>query len=197
MISIITPTRGRRGLATLVASARGTLWHPDDEWLIVADTRHEETDWVSGFVSKVGFPLRYAETPGGVSGSSQRNLGISLAREGNYLVWADDDGVFAPGGINTIREHLPRPPAAPHPLQFEIFWSNSPRPLSDPHGFPFDSNWVALGGGQQFVTPNLPGKVGTWPDSGSCDYNFIRETLDLWGGFHVVKQVPEVIGHAY
>jgi hypothetical protein len=36
--------------------------------------------------------------------------------------------------------------------------------------------------GHQFVTPNIPGKLGVWADHRHGDYWFIKTTLDKWDG---------------
>lgn len=194
-LSIITPSTRLDGLRALVESADGTKWQKNDEWFVVADTQHP-VGGIREYVESLGHPFRYMEHAGGVSGAEQRNLGIENARLGNYLVWLDDDNFLEPEGLNTIRTHLP---LAPGPVQFEITWYGKHRSLSPLDTFPYteDMGMELAGGGQQFVTPNLPGKVASWPNNGCCDYYFVRDTILLWGGVQNVKQVAMVIAHAW
>jgi hypothetical protein len=200
-LTICTPTIGRDTLHALIRSAEGTIWQPQDQWIIVGDNIRTLPEWLEGFVTSLGHPFLWAthQDPLSCAGNSQRNHGISLAHPGNYLVWMDDNDTLTEGALNVIRESIPAEPA---PLQFDVTWMGSNRGLSDIETFPMTfpnehgSSMESAGGGQQFVTPNLPDKLARWqPPLGSSDYYFVRDNLLLWGGPGALKQVDYLIAH--
>lgn len=194
-LTIVTPTIGRLELHKLIKSVEKTKWHKHDEWFVIGDNQRELPDWLPEFVQSLGHPFQYFEysVPGSGWGNAQRNWAISQAREGNYLVWADDNDVFVPGAIDLIRSYIT---PDPQPLQFEVTWGGVLRPVDttipmDPHA----GRWEDAGGGQQFVVPNLPGMTARWPNTGSSDYNFVTDTLRLWGGPEAMIRIPKMIMH--
>lgn len=200
-LTIVTPTIGRESLRALVESSVGTRWHSNDQWFVIGDTSKVLPDWLEGYVRGRGHPFFWdtAEDPESCAGNSQRNQAMDLARVGNYFVWMDDNDKLTPRALDVIREHLPDKPC---PLQFDVTWMGGNRGLSDIETFPMTypnehgSSMESAGGGQQFVTPNLPGKVARWqPPLGSSDYDFVRDTLLLWGGPGALKQVDHLIAH--
>jgi hypothetical protein len=195
MITIVTPTIGRNSLPDLIDSTYGTEWQPDDEWFIVADSQRELPDWLDTYGKSLNHPFRYhkVRAEGSISGNSQRNWAISKARSGNYLIWADDNDTFTKGAISIIRDNLPE---TPQPVQFEVMFHDILRPISPYMPMnPAIGDWDIAGGGQQFITPNIEGKVAEWPNDGCSDYFFITDTLRLWGGPEALLQVPELIMH--
>src|SRR5215831_10625073 len=182
MLSIVTPTIGRETLKALIDSANGTTWEDSDEWFIVADSQRPLPDWLEPYGKSLPHPFRFhkVRAEGSISGNSQRNWAISKARPGNWLIWADDNDYFYKGAIANIRKNLPD---EPQPVQLEVMFHDFHRELSKyiPMN-PALGHWDEAGGGQQFVTPNIEGKVAVWPNDGCSDYFFITDTLRLWGG---------------
>ena len=199
-LTVVTPTIGRETLRDLVDSAAGTKWLEQDQWFVIGDTVRELPEWVEPYVQSLGHPFLWATEADATScaGNAQRNKAIELAHHGNYLVWLDDNDTLTKGALNIVRSSLP---PVPGPVQFRVTWSGVHRGLSDLKKFPMtypNPDRVSMeeaGGGQQFVTPNLPGLTPRWLHIGSSDYDFIRDTLLLYGGPHALKQVDYLIAH--
>jgi hypothetical protein len=100
----------------------------------------------------------------------------------------DEDDVFMPGIFTTIRQVARDHPARPiifrfiHPSR-HILWQQRGR--------------VERGhiGGHQFVTPNVPEKVGRWGTGYEADFDFIRSTLDCYESEAVCIWREEIIAN--
>lgn len=178
-ISIISPTQGRDTLARLLESA-GPL-ATGDEWLVMVDT----LDMADGELLRItGLCEQYGAAAWGCNagahdwGHSQLNAGLDLAVPGNYIVFNDDDDVFAPGALDRVRAAIAEDGALGIPRlhfwQFRTPW-RSVLP-----------NWPDISearvGGHCIVTPNIPGMVGRFDSSYNGDWVYVRDTLALWGG---------------
>lgn len=178
-LSILIPTQGRPTLERCLASYAPQL-RRGDEVLVMIDTHQMETNTLDHIARRVGeFGKQFK--PWGHDaghhcyGHCPNNRGIELAREGSYLVWNDDDDIATGDALALVRagimEHAePRP----HIFCFRAPWGQV---LGTQVGH------IAEGhiGGHQFVTPNIPGKVGRWSCRYQGDYDLIRSTLTLWG----------------
>lgn len=189
-LSIIVPTPDGGRLDRLADSLRGKLY-PGDEVIVVGDTVDDVLPDVEAWVDQQP-QWRYVDGQQDVHswGHREINVGIQEAR-GDYLVFQDDDDVFAPGAMPDIHraiKHL----TPPRPLLFRFraarygdvtFWRQR--------------GVVALGaiGGHCIVTPNVPEKTGRWTDRYEGDYDFIVETLRLWEPLEPVWK-EQVITHA-
>lgn len=145
-----------------------------DEVIIVGDTQSNPLSEMEEFIRRLGAPFRYIAHAAGYHawGHPQINAGIAAA-QGDYLVFIDDDDAFAPDAFTAIRLAVAeRDVPCPHLFRFVAFdrrvlWHT--REVQEGHL-----------GGHQFVTPNLPGRLGTWTDRYNGDFDFIVSTLALW-----------------
>lgn len=101
-------------------------------------------------------------------GHCQLNEGITWAT-GDYLVFQDDDDVFADGALAAIRAAIDEAPGQPLMFRFVthyrlVLWAE-PRVAE---------GWV---GGHGFVPPNQSDKLGLWTCRYEGDYDFITSTL--------------------
>lgn len=122
-------------------------------------------------------------------GHPQINIGMAAA-QGDYIVFQDDDDVFAHDAISNIHRatrHLD----PPRPLLFRFHAKRFGRTFWTERGL------VAQGaiGGHCIVVPNVRAKLGKWTDRYEGDFDFIVETLALWEPLEPVWR-PEVITHA-
>jgi hypothetical protein len=123
-------------------------------------------------------------------GHREVNVGIREAR-GDYLVFQDDDDVFAPGAMPDIHRAIRRLDP-PRPLLFRVRAGRFGNAL-----FWRQKGVVAEGaiGGHCIVTPNDPARTGRWTDRYEGDYDFIVETLRLWEPLEPIWK-EQVISHA-
>jgi glycosyltransferase involved in cell wall biosynthesis len=118
-------------------------------------------------------------------GHDQINAAMAQAK-GDYFIWCDDDDIFLPGAFEAVREAA-RALKEPRPLLFG-FRANSG--IAHDHQRPIVQDQV---GGHQLVPPNLPDKLGRWSERYQGDFDFIRSTLDLWGGDDALVRVDYAI----
>lgn len=174
-LSIIVPTPDGGNLPALADSLKGQLY-PEDEVIVVADTFHDvDLSHVRDFV--LAQPQwRWEEHDAGRAawGHPQINYGMTVAR-GDYLLFQDDDDVYARGALVNVHRAIRRAPLAPHLFRFRAarfggaaIWQQK--------------GVIAVGmiGGHCMVVPNVPEKLGQWTDDYTGDYDFIEETLRLW-----------------
>lgn len=118
----------------------------------------------------------------GDSGDSARMSGMERAR-GSHLAFMDDDDVYRPGALEMMRRF-----ARDHPGRIGIF--KMQHPVGTTHwrdGEPVLR--YANVSTQNFLIPNLPGRLGRWTDrpprpGGGVydgDYAFIDRTVELQG----------------
>lgn len=118
----------------------------------------------------------------GDSGDSARMSGMERAR-GSHLAFMDDDDVYRPGALEKMRRF-----ARDHPGRIGIF--KMQHPVGTTHwrdGEPVLR--YANVSTQNFLIPNLPGRLGRWTDrpprpGGGVydgDYAFIARTVELQG----------------
>lgn len=188
-LSIIVPTPDGGRLERLRDSLDGQL-RDGDEVIVVGDTFHGDLSHV-GSVIRTWPGWRWEEHDAGYMGwgHPQINYGMTVAR-GDYLVFQDDDDIFAPGALQYIRRatrHLD----PPRPVIFKFKparFGNITLPVGTDIG-------CGKIGGHCLVPPNDPARLGKWSDRYEGDWDFIEETLRLW---EPVKPVfrPEVITFA-
>jgi len=178
-LSIITPTQGRETLARMLASA-GPLG-PDDEWLIMVDAFElpsGEPDRIDSLAKPYGCTTVGVDAGRHTWGHDQLNAGLERARPGNYIVFMDDDDVFAPDALDNVRTAIARDvadgAARLHFWQFLTPWRAILPVWPDLR--------EARVGGHCIVTPNVTGMVGRFGPEYNGDYGYIRDTLALWGG---------------
>jgi glycosyltransferase involved in cell wall biosynthesis len=204
LLSVIIPTVGRdtleRTLRSLAQQASALPW----EGILVGDT-YDRT-WAAQLPRAERLAndhphLRYVAHDGGQHawGHPQRNYGATVAR-GRYLAWLGDDDVYLPGAFAAIaRAILSRKPGsiveAPRPRVFLFRWI-APWKQVLWHTAGFLGEEPGHIDAECIVCPNVPARLGTWTNRYQGDFDFIRETIDLWGGLERVAWRPEVIAQA-
>lgn len=188
-LSVIVPTPDGGSLPNLFASLQGQL-RDGDEVIVVGDTHHgHDLTLVKNYVEACGFT--WLEHDAGYMGwgHPQINFGMTQAK-GDYLVFQDDDDVFAPDALLHIRRAA-RNAKPPRPLIFKFRIARSGG-LVLPIGRELGMGKI---GGHCLVVPNVPEKLGKWTDRYEGDWDFIEETLRLWEPLEPVWR-PEVITNA-
>lgn len=171
-LSIIVPTPDGDSLDRLIASMRPQLV-AGDEVIIVGDTHEGPLPHVEGICRVHGFRYLEHDARGHAWGHPQINQGMRAAT-GDYLVFIDDDDVFAPEGLWAIRQAIAEL-TEPRVLMFRFHCGRLGRTLPETHAVIADAI-----GGHCIVPPNIPGKLGEWSDRYGGDYDFITSTLAHW-----------------
>lgn len=142
-LSIIVATKGRDTLARTLSSIAPQL-RPGDELIVECDDT-------------------------GDVGATPRTAGMRKAT-GTHILFMDDDDVYTPGALETVRAALLADPARPH-----LFGMTSGAGWSLPHG----GAEVRVGNvsTQMFVCPNDSPRLGVWGPRRTGDHDFITSTL--------------------
>jgi hypothetical protein len=167
--SIIVPTCGRRSLASTLASIAVQALAGGDEVLLITDGPQP---LAAELFARSGLPGRCIETaPSRDYGGAQRNRGMDEAA-GDYLLFMDDDDVYAPNAFATIRTALHEAPGLPH--LFRMRYAADGRRL-------WAGRDLALGNvsTQMMVYPNRP-DLRRWDSAYGHDYRFVVNNLPLW-----------------
>lgn len=198
-LTAIIPTLGRATLSRCLRSLVEQPLLPGDECIVVGDTTDGPLPEVEALVTQFGPQFRYVAAPGEAHdfGHTQINVGMQQAR-GDYLMFNDDDDVYAPGAFGRIRRVIRELPE-PRPLLFQFiahwgmtYWTESCR-LTDGRLVPRQDHI----GGHCAVFPNIPERLGKWTPRYAGDYDFIHATLNLWPNRYAdAIWIPEVIAIA-
>jgi glycosyltransferase involved in cell wall biosynthesis len=171
--SVIIPVSGRssldRTLRRLGREDRG-----DIEVIVVSDGPQSVSQAIAQRHAETWPRVRYIEGPATRSwGNAQRMEGVRLAL-GTYLIFIDDDDVHRRGTFNHIRGVVQKSPNRIVIFRMRRF-----------DGVIWRKPCLVLGevSTQQFLVPNIPGKVGSWlrRDRYASDYDFIEECVALQG----------------
>lgn len=145
-LSIIIPTTGRKTIGTTIASLTSQLEH-DDEIIIQRDST-------------------------GDTGATPRTKGMFSAN-GDYILFMDDDDIYTPTALSTIRKAL-----VLNPNRIHIFpMASGPGWKLPQYGLDVRVTNVST---QMIVLPNDPSKFGQWGLRRRGDYDFIASTVLLW-----------------
>lgn len=188
---MIIPTQGRETLRRCLESCVDAGLRATDDQIVVVD-RHEYDPPSNVFDSVRTFatPLRVIGHDAGHHcwGHCQLNVGIKNAR-GHYILCQDDDDIYAPGAFDRIRAHIAEL-ETPRPLLFRfqswwgpVYW-DTPGVASEGHI-----------GGHCAVFPNDE-RLGRFTCRYQGDFDYIRSTLDNWGGDSSAVWVDDVIAIA-
>lgn len=193
-ISVIIPTLGRPTLLRAIGSVRQQLGE-HDEVLVIGDRFIPDVATTDSRVQPLGdfssLPSQY--------GNRQRNLGHATAA-GDLLCYLDDDDWHAADSLGMIR----RAAEACRVLHGEL------RPMIfRAIGWNGRTVWRDQVlrrrnvGTCMIVLPNVRQKLAEWPVDDSVppggvspretDFDFIAETIALWGGPSSIVWRPEVI----
>lgn len=191
-LSIVVPTLGARHLARLVSSVVGQPLRKGDELIIVGDTADGPLSVdlpripadVGTFIY-VPYNHRYH-----AFGHPQINFGMDWAK-GDYLVFNDDDDIFTPGAIDSIRDLARQQPiSARVPMLFRfvtasgsVLWRDVTSALN-----------IRGCGGHCIVAPNNKEKLGLWTNRYEGDYDFVSTTVNAHAG--AAEACPPIISVA-
>lgn len=160
--SIIIPTCGRVSLQHTLNSLRTQELLPGDEIIVVTDGPQP---LAAELFRRAGLPGRCITTAATRDfGGTQRNHGMQLAR-GDYLLFMDDDDVYADGALTIIRAALREAPDRPHVFRMRY---NDGR-------FLWDTPRLELGNisTQMFVVPRHP-SLTPWDSEHGHDFRFLQ-----------------------
>lgn len=194
-LSILIPTQGRESLTRALESCLAAGLTIDDEVIVIGDT-HEPVPDIAAMMRSVLRGQFYVPNdfyfPHDAGhhcwGHCQINHGITLAL-GDYIVCQDDDDIFDDGALDRIRAQIDAL-KQPAPLLFRfkswfgpVFW-DTPGIAAENHI-----------GGHCAVFPNDE-RLGRFTCRYQGDYDYIRSTLDNWGGDDQAVWVDDVIAIA-
>jgi hypothetical protein len=185
-ISIFTPTLGRSSLLQLAKDLLPQLGDRD-EWILVGDA---PSPAIRETVAAFGRDnVRYFEMePIRRWGYPQREYAISKAK-GTHIWGVDDDDRVAPWALATIRSKIMQHPG--RPFMFRVIYIGGIPIWRDGDPKLREGN-VA---NQNFVAPNVPGRLGQWGRRYCGDFDFIASTSVHYpeeGGKSIVW-CPEVV----
>ena len=203
LLSVIVPTVGRpsleRTVNSLLRQGEWLSW----EAILVGDahagTWAHQLDTAADLAARYPEHLRYVEHDGGAHmvGHPQRNFGATIAR-GDYLSWLGDDDIYVRWAFFTLA-HTLRPLEQDDAPQVSLFrWISSPRSAKQVlwHTAGFLGDGPGHIDAENIVCPNVPEKLGRWTDRYEGDYDFIRQTIENFGGLDRVRWQPEVLAQA-
>lgn len=184
-ITLIIPTVSRPALVRCLFSISEQDWQPGDEVILVGDGPQPRA---RALWEHFQLPGHYREVPGPNRdwGHTPRNLVMPEAR-GTHLMALDDDDLFLPHTILTVREALAACPDRPHMFKMEGI------PCG---GRVWKDREVRHGnvGTPMFVVPTAGRRWAAYPPYYGGDHAFIRDTLELWPPDALVWR-DEVICH--
>ena len=201
LLSVIVPTVGRpslqRTLRSLLRQGDRLPW----EAVLVGDTfapNGGPGTWAHQLPAAYELAQSdphfvYTEWDGGLHawGHPQRNHGATVAR-GKWLAWLGDDDLYLPGAFDALARALYRHQEGDRVLLFR--WISPWKQVLWHTAGVLEEGLIDA---ENIVCPNVPEKLGVWnPGRYQGDYDFIRETVGLWGGVERVIWQPEVIAQA-
>lgn len=155
--------------------------------MVIGDTCDGPLPAVEKLVASYGPRYTYLDHNTGYHdfGHSQLNYGLSKAT-GQWLHISDDDDIWTPNAVAIMRQAAATARGQPMLFRFLSYygllhWSQ----CGD-----FRMNEV---GGHCLVTPNIPGKVGTWAERYAGDWDYIESTIALHGGPDSIIWHDEII----
>jgi glycosyltransferase involved in cell wall biosynthesis len=188
-ISCIIPTAGRPSIEHCLASIVPQLG-PQDEVLVIGDVTDGPLLRTEAIVKSFGPQAVYLPAPktGHSWGHREINFGMSKAT-GDWFTFNDDDDIWTPGCIESIRDAASKADNRPILFRFLTYhgflaWTNRNLFVQDQVG------------GHCIVCPNIPSKLGKWGDHYQGDWTFIEETVNLHGGPVQIIWREEVIAIA-
>lgn len=169
-LTVITPTVARDSLRATLASIAPQLRLGDEHIVIGDGPQPDAAAMCSEFV------VSYRDGPQSHSwGTAQRDYAISIAR-GDWLLFCDDDDVFTPDALDTVRRVVTDNPTTPHifrmqrSLYHDVLWTDQD---------------VRMGnvGTPMIVTPRydeMPRWVDEW-HAYTADHRFAKALTDAHG----------------
>ncbi len=183
-LTLVIPTIGRPTLARTLDSLRGQPWGPGDAVLLVCDDP-AAAPVVRELYPQFGLPVRYHETAKlGHYGHGVRNWvqGSRLVKT-THRAQLDDDDVWMPDALRTVRAAITEEPARPH--IFKMDWRNAGehRPAADrPVLWAEPVMREANVGTPMLVAPFDPSKDAEWEPRYNGDFAHIAGTCARYPG---------------
>lgn len=171
-LSILVPTMGRVELARLFHSISPQLGS-DDEVVVVADERGN-IDYVKWLCNLCGPWFKFFSQPTGKPvGQPLRNYGIEQITK-QHLVFIGDDDVFTDYAFSKIKTALAENPGKVHMFKWNSWQA----------GLLWREQKIKEGniGDHPIVAPNDQSKLGRFGMRYAGDYDFVRATVDNFGG---------------
>lgn len=168
-LTVIVPTIGRSSLETTLDSIASQI-QTADQVLVVADGVYPRS---KNLVTKYGIQYDYLELPDGPHhdwGARARNFGIEQAGRA-YIAFMDDDDQYLSRAFYSIKNAIKLFPG--HPFLFRmlhqksIIWRNPNLTLGNVSS-------------QMVVVPNNQEKLARFTERYEGDYDFIKDTSDLY-----------------
>ncbi len=173
-LSIIIPTCGRHRLEKALESVRVNGASKRDDVIVVGDGSQPISREICLRFFEL-LPIRYFEYgPTKMVGAAQRNYAMTQAF-GTHLAFLDDDDEYTEDAVGVIRNY-----AESNPGKIHVFKEQS-RVARHPWGVVWKDKEVRVGnvGTQGIVVPNVPEKLGVWPNHVCSDFDFLRDTVAL------------------
>ena len=169
-LSVVIPSLGAATLGRTLESICRQSLESGDQVIVVGDGLSYYAKIAESFCDRL--PIEHHLYEDHCWGNPQRNWAIENRVRGDYLVWMDEDDVFADGAFSAIRNAAVEAPERPLMFRF-VTWDR--RIL-------WQQQQIVMGaiGGHEFVTPNLPERLGRWARVYEGDYHFIATTLERW-----------------
>lgn len=196
-ITVLIPTQGRDTLERCLRSVVDNGLRAGDEVIVVIDA-HGMTDEAAAAIERrvAAFGKRFRavrhDAGGHTWGHCELNVGLELARPGNYITGNDDDDVYAPGAFAAFRAAIASdvPPGEAGEPRLHVFRFMPPWRSPLPEGRDFAEGRI---GGHCMFVPNVPGKVGRFGHHYQGDWTYIAETIALWGGDDAVVLHDDIV----
>lgn len=173
VFSVIIPTAGRPTLKRTLRSVRRQA-RDDVEVIVISDGEQPKAEAMTRAEARHWRAVKYLTGPvSGRWGHAQRMEAIKQAT-GDYLLFMDDDDVYRRSAFRHLRRATLRHPGRVIIFRMKrydsILWQRQD----------LQEGQVST---QQFVVPNLPGKIGSWVTNEryASDFDFISETVALQG----------------
>ena len=176
-LTVVVPTIGRVTLARTLLSLKHQKWIPGDQVLVVGDGRVPTAEETCQLLLPTMPVLRYLETPRnlGVFGHGVRNwVNDHLLVRTTHAACLDDDDVFTPTAVQSIRNALAAAPHLPH--VFRMNWIGHDRNSARQVLWRDRKLEVGNYGTPCFAFPAIPDRLGRWGDRYCGDHDFLVST---------------------
>ena len=194
-LSLVIPTHSPR--RPLERCLRTVFWQlqPQDEVIVVGDTRDGPLPSVQLLVEGFGHQFRYYEHDGGRMswGHDQVNYGFRMAH-GDWLHANDDDDAYTPDALSSFRQAIAQYGETAMLFRFQSYVGNAAGRLVF---------WLERGlygrnmiGGHCLLQPNVTGKIGWAGEAYNGDFDMVDGAVQAWGGPETVPWVDSIIAVA-
>ena len=169
-LSVVIPSLGAPTLPRTLDSILRQRLIPGDQVIVMGDGPSDYFSIAEGYRDRL--PIEHYFFEDHNVGNPQRNWAIENAVRADYLVWMDEDDVFMDGAFDVIRSAAGASPG--RPLMFRVVTPDRRLLWETP-----ELQFGAIDG-HEFVTPNVPSRLGRWARCYEGDYFFMLSTLAKW-----------------